>query len=96
MKVIRPCLLRIVEFSLVESVTCVCFRLHEGRFRLQLITFLVGEKPTWNSTWQVWIFLVTIVEEYQLLKVDLGGVYGGPWGPTNDNLLNTYFNDIYV
>ena len=55
MKVIRPWLLRIIEFLLVENVTPLlpfpCARLlnlHEGSFTLQPTTFLVDF--TWNPT----------------------------------------------
>lgn len=38
-RAIRPWLLRILEFSLVGSVTDSCFKLHEGNFGPQSVTF---------------------------------------------------------
>ena len=46
---IRPWLLNIVDFLLVDSVTCRALGLHEGCFGSQPTTSLVDE----NSTWQV-------------------------------------------
>jgi hypothetical protein len=63
-KTISPWLLRILGFSLVESVmgpSRFRFGLHEGSFGLQPITVMVYEKTTWNPTWQVWIMLAEIV-----------------------------------
>ena len=46
MKTIRPWLLKIYDFSLVDSVTCPALGLHEGSYGSQPITSSVDEKST--------------------------------------------------
>ena len=48
-KAMRPWLLRILEFSLVESVISPhALGLYEGGFGPHIIASLVNEKPTWK------------------------------------------------
>lgn len=79
--------------SLVESAMGPCFSLNEGRFGLQPITFSMDEEPTRNPTWQVWIILAVIVEDFSelFLRVVMSGICRGPWGTTHDNLLYYIF-----
>jgi len=51
-KAIRPWLLRILEFSFVESGRAPTLGLHEGRFGPQPIKFVVHENFAWNPTTQ--------------------------------------------
>ena len=75
-KVIRPWLLRILEFSLVDmSHTPPTLGLHEGTFGLKPLTFLVNEESTRNSTWQTWMMLVESVGEF--FKTIVEGRHGG-------------------
>lgn len=62
--IIRAWLLKILQFSLVESVTSPALCLHEGKFELQAITFLVDENFTWNPTRQVGIMFARIIGEF--------------------------------
>ena len=47
MKVVKPWLSRILEFSLVRVSQALALGLHEGGFGLQPTTFSVDENSTW-------------------------------------------------
>ena len=61
---IRLWLLRILEFSLVESVKGPTLGLHEDKFGVQPIPFAMDEISTWLPTWQTWTVLAVIARAF--------------------------------
>ena len=74
---IRPWLFKNLDFSLLWSVTCPCFRYTLGQYGLPTITFSMDEKSTWNPTWQVW---TNVNCHYGDFKIPLEGRHGGMFG----------------
>ena len=74
--------------------------LHKGIFGLQLSSFLMDGKSTWNPTWQVRIMMAGIIGEFflsrRILNVDHAECVVGPKGQPISGKLTPIVGKVWL